>query len=223
MTLLSGEIQAHARRGIFKKNVAQQGDSLKLFATLSDECSPLMFFDPQYRGVLDKLKLGNEGARQKGRSKLPAMTKEYIAEVLREIARVLVPSCYCVLWSDTHHLRVADVLKCVDLISWDHQMPGMGKRSRRRSDFALILQRPPVTPSNWTDHSISSKWVEKVDRKLHTHVKPIGLIKRLIGAVTLPGDLLIDPAAGSFVAMHAALNMKREFIGVDLVFNSGER
>ena len=56
----------------------------------------------------------------------------------------------------------------------------------------------------------------KVDRKLHPHIKPIGLIRELIGAVTRPGDLVVDPAAGSFVIMHAAHQLGRDFVGCDL-------
>jgi hypothetical protein len=48
-------------------NVAQRGDALALLRSLPSGTTPLIFFDPQHRGVLDKLKFGNEGARQKGR------------------------------------------------------------------------------------------------------------------------------------------------------------
>src|SRR5262249_52896886 len=118
---------------------------------------------------------------------------------------------------EAHHQRVADCLQSVDLIAWDNLRMGMGYRTRRRGDNLLVLQRPPVTAKNWRDRSISSRWVEKVNRKIHPHVKPIGLIERLIGAVTLPGDLVIDPAAGSFGVLHAALRRGREFIGCDAV------
>jgi hypothetical protein len=40
----------------------------------------------------------------------------------------------------------------------------------------------------------------------------------LIGAVTLPGDLVVDPAAGSFTVMHAAHALGREFIGCDIAY-----
>src|SRR5262249_51566754 len=49
----------------FVRNIAQQGDALDLLTSLPDACAALAFFDPQHRGVLDKLKFGNEGARQK--------------------------------------------------------------------------------------------------------------------------------------------------------------
>jgi site-specific DNA-methyltransferase (adenine-specific) len=98
MTLVSGQIQARIRRAIgFERGTMQKGDSLVLLRSLPSSCSPLVFFDPQYRGVFDYLEYGNEGARQRGRFKLPAMTKEYIDKVHHEIARVLRPSGYCML------------------------------------------------------------------------------------------------------------------------------
>jgi site-specific DNA-methyltransferase (adenine-specific) len=206
----------------WQRNVAQCGDALDLLRSLPDDCAPLAFFDPQYRGVLDKLKFGNEGARQCGRFHLPAMTDEYIDDCCREIARVLRPGGYLMRWSDTfnlceaHHLRVADVLKCVDLLAWDSLRIGMGKHTRRRGDYLLILQKPPVGAKTWRDHSIPSRWSEKIDRKVHPHVKPAGLLARLIGAVTEPGDLVVDPAAGSFSIMNAANKLGREFIGCDI-------
>src|SRR5215475_11359292 len=168
----------------FEFNVAQAGNALVLLRSLPAGCTPLVFFDPQHRGVLDKLKFGNEGARQKGRAALPAMDEDYIDACCREIGRVLASSAYCFRWVDTfglceaHHKRIVDCLKPVDLIAWDNLRMGMGKRTRRRGDYLLVLQRPPITASNWRDHGIPSRWAAKVNRNLHPHVKPVGLTER---------------------------------------------
>jgi site-specific DNA-methyltransferase (adenine-specific) len=200
-----------------------------LLQALPDDCTPLVFFDPQHRSVLDKLKFGNEGARQRGRAELPAMTEDYIDAVCLESARVLQPSGYLMRWIDTfglcegHHLRIPrEALQPVDLIAWDNLRPGMGKRSRRRGDYLLVVQKPPIHARTWRDHGIPNRWIEKVDRRLHPHVKPIGLIARLIAAVTLPGDLVVDPAAGSFIVMHAAHLHGRDFVGCDLAYCEAE-
>jgi len=205
-------------------DVALREDALTLLRSLPDGSAAVVFFDPQYRGVLDKLRFGNEGARQKGRFALPAMTGDYIDQCCREGARVLAPSAYLLRWSDTFHLcegdhlRIADVLKCVDMIAWDSLRPGNGYRSRRRGDYLLVLQKPPLAAkSTWRDHAIANRWPEKVDRSIHPHSNPIGLITRLIGAITHPGDLVVDPAAGSFAVMHAAHELGRNFIGCDLM------
>jgi site-specific DNA-methyltransferase (adenine-specific) len=206
-----------------------RGDALTLLQSLPDGCTPLVFFDPQHRGVLDKLQYGCEGARQKGRFALPAMTADYIDQCCRGAARVLRPSGYLLLWIDTFHLcegdhrRIADVLKCVDLIAWDSLRPGMGYRTRRRGDYLLVLQKEPLRARDtWHGHGITSRWPEKVDRKIHPHAKPAGLIARLIGAITAPGDLVVDPAAGSFVVMHIANQMGRRFAGCDIACQPAE-
>src|SRR5215510_7116402 len=87
--------------GPFVPNIAQRGDALALLQSLPDGCTAVAFFDPQHRAVLDKLKFGNEGERQRGRAGLPAMTEEYIDTCCLEIARVLKPSGYCMRWLDT--------------------------------------------------------------------------------------------------------------------------
>ena len=219
-----------ATREVFERGTMQKGDALDLLASLPDACSPLAFFDPQFRAVLDKLAYGNECAKQKSRLDFPAMREEYIDACLRRIALALRPSGYCMLWADTfnlcegHHRRVEDALKCVDCISWDNLRPGNGYRGRRQGDYLLVLQKKPLrAKATWRDHGIRCRWHEKINKKLypHPHAKPIGLITRLIGAVTEPEDLVIDPAAGSFVVMHAADSLGREFIGCDLAFGGG--
>jgi site-specific DNA-methyltransferase (adenine-specific) len=152
------------------------------------------------------------------------MSSEYINECSRESARALMPSGYLMLWQNAfqtcqgHHLRLADVLQCVDLIAWDNQRLGMGYRARRRGDYLVALQKPPIKArATWrTKPTIPDRWPEKVDRKLHPHIKPIGLISALIESTTCPADLVVDPAAGSFIVMHAARRLGREFIGCDL-------
>ena len=135
---------------------------------------------------------------------------------------MLTPSGYLLRWTDTFHLCEGDhrrigELKCVNLIAWDSLRIGNGYRSRRRGDYLLVLQKQPLAAkSTWRDHAIPNRWPEKVVRATHPHAKPIGLISRLISAVTRPGELVVDPAAGSFVVLHAANELGRDFIGCDI-------
>jgi site-specific DNA-methyltransferase (adenine-specific) len=210
----------------FNLDVAQRGDALELLRSLPDNCTPLGFFDPLFREGLDRQKYGNEGVgRQRERAKLPAMTGEYIDACCREFARILRPGGYLMRWLDAFalvegvHLRLGNALERVDLIAWDKLRIGQGHRSRRCGDYLLILQKPPIrAKATWCDHGIRDRWSEKVDRKIHPHIKPVELISRLIGAVTKPGDLVVDPCAGSFIVMHAAHQLGRDFIGVDLAY-----
>ncbi len=49
-----------------------------------------------------------------------------------------------------------------------------------------------------------------------THPKPVNLQAALIAAVTAPGDVILDPAAGSYSVLTAAQLAGREFLGYDL-------
>jgi site-specific DNA-methyltransferase (adenine-specific) len=221
----------------FQRNNPQHGDALALLQSLSDSCTRLAFFDPQHRDNLDKLKYGNEGERQRERCKLPQMSSEYIDACCREFARVLMPSGYLMQWMNAFqlgsgaHLRLAGVSRVVDIIAWDNLRISNGYRARRRGDYLVVLrrgdylvalQKPPIKArATWqTKPTIPDRWPEKIikPRSQHPHIKPIGLISAVIEAITSPGDLVVDPAAGSFVVMHAACRLGREFIGCDLAY-----
>jgi site-specific DNA-methyltransferase (adenine-specific) len=211
------------RKLLREPDTRPHGDARVLLQSLPDGIGAAVFFDPQHRSTLDRLQYGNEGTRQKQRCALPAMTDGYIEQCCRDIARILRPCGYLFLWADAFrlcrgdHLRIADVLPCVDLIAWNSERFGNGYRSRRCGDYLLVLQRPPLrAKATWHDHGIRDRWTEKVDRRIHPHIKPAGLIRRLISTVTAPGDLVIDPAAGSFVVMHVAHDFGRRFSGCDL-------
>jgi site-specific DNA-methyltransferase (adenine-specific) len=214
----------------YARNTAQHGDALTLLRSLPERCARLGFFDPQHRDNLDKLKYGNEGERQRARCKLPQMSSDYIDACCREFARVLMPCGYLMRWQNAFqlgtgvHLGLADVLQCVDIIAWDNLRISNGSRARRRGDYLVALQKKPIVArATWrTQPTIPDRWPEKVDRKLHPHTKPIGLISALIEAITSPGDLVIDPAAGSFVVMHAAHQLGREFVGCDITYQAAD-
>jgi site-specific DNA-methyltransferase (adenine-specific) len=72
-------------------------DGLSLLKALEDDSISIVFFDPQYRGVLDKMNYGNEGERQIERSKLVQMDEKKITLFIKEINRVLKPSSHLFL------------------------------------------------------------------------------------------------------------------------------
>jgi site-specific DNA-methyltransferase (adenine-specific) len=57
----------------------------------------------------------------------------------------------------------------------------------------------------------------RVLRRQHPTEKPVGLMRYLIGKSTTPGELVLDPFAGSGTVCQAAKELGRRYLGVELV------
>ncbi|MCM1022800.1 MAG: site-specific DNA-methyltransferase [Prevotella sp.] len=209
-----------------KPNFRNKCDGMELLGKINDNSLKVVFFDPQYRGVLDKMKYGNEGKqRGKARSALEQMSAETIAAFLREINRVLNPSGYLFLWVDKFHLVEGVTswfngtsLEPVDMITWNKLKIGMGYRTRRQAEYLVVAQKlPKLAKATWTIHNIPDVWDEKTP-KTHAHSKPVELQKRLILATTDDGDFVCDPAAGGYSVFEACKQTGRNFIGGDIEY-----
>lgn len=201
---------------------------MELLSAIENNSIKASFFDPQYRGILDKLSYGNEGEnRSKKRCELTQMSNETIEKFIKEIDRVLLPSGYLFLWVDKFILcQGIDTwitntsLSIVDLITWNKLKIGMGYRTRRKSEYLIVLQKKPIrAKSTWILHNIPDVWDEKVV-KVHTHSKPIELQKQLILATTQENDYVLDPASGGYSVLEACSDINRNFIGCDIEFGA---
>ena len=205
----------------FDRRLRMEG--LAFLGYLPDAALTTAFLDPQYRGVLDHLAYGNEGVqRGASRAALHQMTDE-IPCFVQEIDRVLMPSGHLFLWMDKFHLCTGvhewlrdTALHVVDMLTWDKQRLGMGYRTRRTGEHLVVLQKPPRRAKGvWKVHNIPDVWREPAKGR-GLHAKPVGLQAALIEAVTDPGDVVIDPAAGSFSVLTACRATGRTFLGCDL-------
>lgn len=200
-------------------------DGLELLSQIPDETINACFFDPQYRGILDKMNYGNEGkSREKRRVSLNQMTEETIMNFIKGIDRVLKPSSHFFLWIDKFHLCqgvqnwfINTNLSTVDLLVWEKPNIGMGYRTRNKCEFLMILQKKPNRVKDvWTVHNIPNVIEEKINSKEHPHSKPVGIQTRLIEAISKEGDIILDPAMGSGSVFTACQNINRNFIGGDI-------
>lgn len=212
---------------LYKENYKNKADGILLMRDIQDSSIKACFFDPQYRGVLDKLNYGNEGKqRGKARAALKQMDEDTIKSFIIEIDRVLSPSGHLFLWVDKFHLcqGVLDWFKntnlnLVDMITWDKGKIGMGYRTRRKSEYLIVFQKSPVRAKGcWNSHSIPDVWTEKIVNKEHPHTKPYELQKALILATTNENDYVLDPCAGSYSILGACKETNRNFTGCDIEF-----
>ena len=205
-------------------NTRLEMEGLGFLKMIPEQCTPVVFFDPQYRGILDRQAYGNEGKRQKGRTRLPQMSEREIGAFMRRIDHILIPSGHLFLWMDKFHLCTGFAdwltgtrLDIVDMVTWDKQRIGMGYRTRRSCEYLVILQQQPRRAKGvWKLHNIPDVWSEKVKAGNGVHPKPVELQTRLIEAVSHPGDMVVDPAAGSFSVLEACRSSHRNFLGCDI-------
>jgi len=206
-------------------NTKMKMDGINFLSKIPSGSIPVAFFDPQYRGVLDKLSYGNEGKqRGKARCILEQMSEKKIHTFIQGISNALIPSGHLFLWMDKFHLCTGFAnwlsgtpLDVVDMLTWNKGRIGMGYRTRRTSEHLVILQKQPRRAKGvWKIHNIPDVWSEGVQRNGHTHKKPVDLQGELITAVSNAGDIVIDPAAGSFSVLEACKAHGRNFLGCDL-------
>ena len=205
-------------------NCRNRYDGLKLLADIAPSSIPLCIFDPQYRGILDKMRYGNEGvSRGNKRAQLLQMSEETIRSFIGGISSALIDSGHLFLWVDKFHLFNGvrkwlddNGLEIVDMVTWNKMRMGMGYRTRRQSEYLVIAQKPPKRAKGvWQRHDIPDVWGEKPYGS-HTHSKPVDLQAALIEAVTNPKDVVLDPAAGSYSVLEAASKVDRQFLGCDI-------
>ena len=172
-----------------------KSNGLDFLARLEAARFPLVFFDPQYRGVLDHQAYGNEGARQRARSTLRQMTDDEIGRFFHEIDRVLMPSGHLMLWTDKFHLCTGmqpwfegtqlemSISSCGTGAAWAWVIVAAAS-----ANYLAVLQKAPRRAKGVSGaHDIPDVWDEKVT-KAGPHAKPLGLQSRLIKSLSQPGD-----------------------------------
>lgn len=86
-------------------------------------------------------------------------------------------------------------------------------------EYAVVLYRDKLPKFN-NDGQMVKNWFEwEVDNsypKLHPTQKPIPVLKRLIRIFTDPGDVVIDPVAGSGSTLRASMELGRSAYGFEI-------
>ena len=89
------------------------------------------------------------------------------------------------------------------------------------TEFAVVLYRDKLPKFRNNGHMVFN-WFEwrrdstKDYPKIHPTQKPVGLLKRLIEVFTDPGDIVIDPCAGSGSTLRAAYELGRSAYGFEV-------
>ena len=208
--------------------VVHQGDCLDLLRRLPDGCVDAVITDPPYGvGYEAGGKPAGPATRTLGHVAWDSIIgdDEVRTEWLTEAFRVLRPGSalyLCCRWDVEPEWRaglVAAGFTVKQRLTWHKRVGGKGDLTGTYAPtvedvlFATkgrheLNHRPP----SLLDVGCVPTW----EFRYHPHQKPVELPALLIKASTQPGDVVLDPFAGSGTTGLACLRWDRRFIGCEL-------
>lgn len=187
------------------------GDCQTVLQRLRNDCVDLVVTDPPY--------LVNYQSRD-GRSILSDKDGSWLRPAFTEIARVLKPHSYCVSFYGVFQAeQFLTAWKAVGLepvahFVWVKSYASSVRVVRRNHDCAYLLAKGRPGKPNEILTDVQS-WSYS-GNKLHPTQKPVSAIEPLIAAYSQPGEIVLDPFAGSGTTGVAARNLDRKFFGIEL-------
>lgn len=187
---------------------------MRLLPKLADASIDLILTDPpygiQYRSRNNKTIAGD---------KRPFIWWLYDAfRVLKEDGCLLCFTRWDVMeaWRNAIQYAGFTVRSC---IVWDKELHGMGNTKAAfapRHELLLFADKGGFSfPGGRPVDVLQSRKVPSA-HMIHPTQKPVALLMELIGAVTEPGDTVLDPFVGSGSTAEACVKLNRIFIGMEL-------
>jgi adenine-specific DNA-methyltransferase len=195
----------------FLSNRIIQGDCARLLQLLPDAAVNFVLTDPPYL-VWYRDRHGRTLANDDD----PA----WVAGVYAELYRVLKPDTFCLTFYGWGHVDTflrawrSAGFRPVGHIVWVKNYASSTRFLRYRHEQAYVLTkgRPPL-PTEPIDDVQPWGYSGNED---HPTQKSARILAPLIKAFTHPGDLVLDPFAGSGSSLVAAASLGRRFLGTEL-------
>ena len=195
--------------------VIDHADALDWLAGLSGEQATLAVFDPPY-AVGQPVRGREDGAAGSVFGPLSFMSR-----ALALCGKALRPGGVCMIFADWR--RMADLgyiastvgLRPSTCIAWTRNRPGTGGLFRSAWDPILLVARG-------TADAVDRAAIRNVvvadypTKRRHPYEKPAEVFRHVFPRVCRPGDLVIDPFAGSGVTREVAAELGLEWRGCDI-------
>lgn len=102
-----------------------------------------------------------------------------------------------------------------NVVVWDKRHFGMGTNYRNQHEFVIYAEKQGN--STFQNHSIGNVIAAKrSDGEFHPTQKPVDLLQTMIEAVTVAGDVVLEPFMGSASTLVAAKLIGRRAIGIEV-------
>lgn len=105
------------------------------------------------------------------------------------------------------------------MLVWDRLHHGMGdikgNFAPRYDSCIFAVKGKYILPNGRPDDVIQCQRLNSAEL-VHPNEKPVELLKKLIESTTRPGELVLDPFAGSGSTLAAAALTGRQYIGIEI-------
>lgn len=194
-------------------------DAVDFLSEMYPDSVDLVITDPAYESLEKHRKIGTTTRLKK--KWFPIFPNDHYPELFRQLYRVMRPNTHLYFFCDSDTMFVVKPMaeaagfKFWKPIVWDKKVIGMGYHFRARCEFILFFEKGH---RNLNDHSTPDvlEYSKVTKKDCYPTEKPIELMKKLIKISSDPGDLVIDPFAGSGVVGKAARVLLRDFMGADI-------
>ncbi len=197
------------------------GDAIEVLATFKNQSFDHMLTDPPYDQHTSDSAVTNKGGKATKAIDFDGLTPEQLEQVSWEGSRLARRWCiaFCAL-EQIGAYRAAAAEDWVRAGVWDrvNSMPQLsGDRPAQGAEGIAIWHGPGR--KRWNGGGKQAIWrhpPHKIGRPDHPTPKPPQLMVELVQQFTDPGDLILDPFAGSGTTMVAAYRLGRQAVGVEL-------
>jgi DNA modification methylase len=199
------------------------GDSVELMPLMEAETFNAILTDPPY-GISWK----SNWVPKHEQKEVLAGDKDltWMGDFLLECQRLLVKegSLYIMTrWDKLGFLsglvRNITELNVRNCIVWDRIIHGLGDLKSFAPAYDLILYVTEGKPKLKSETRPTNLWsINREDDRMVSHPtsKPVSLFGKMITCSTDPGDIILDPFAGSGASLVAANRLNRQAIGIEI-------
>lgn len=186
------------------------GDCVSVMATLPSASIDLVLTDPPY---------GCNYRDRAGRKVANDNRTDWLEPAFAGVARLMKPDSLCVSFYGWHVVdtfmaawRAAGLRPVAHLVFPKRYASRVGTFEARHEQAYVLAKGRPKVPYPIAD---VLPWAYTGNR-LHPTQKPTEALAPIIAALTRPGELVLDPFAGSGSTLVAACQLGRRFVGIEL-------
>lgn len=210
------------------------GDCTELIKKIPDESIDLIITDPPWGINLEGL--AGVGTLRRDSQRFDDSTTRALQlyrRIAPELFRVLKEGCHLYIFFGSQlYTPVSDMLRTAGFdisfipLIWVKDRPGYTaweyKPMPQYEPFFFAVKNTKQSPRRFTEGTSDvfnyprPGTASSGDERYHITEKPVTLLKRLISLSSNPGEVILDPFAGSASTLIAAMLSRRRAIGIEL-------